>query len=127
MTPVEIADYAAKAQDALKVEIIGMLRGSDEFGTVFEKLDGWRCIVRHIGSEWVPLNVMWSRYTDDDQECVTLIVEIGNPVWALVEKTDPGGFAGYVRCGGRARWYDIAAAADVAVAEFDKLKERANV
>jgi len=127
VTPVEIADHAREAQDRLAGEVLDMLRESDEFGPVFGKLDGWRCIVRGIGHEWVPLNLLWSRYTDDDQECVTLAVHIGNPTWAVVEKTDPGGFAGWVRCGGRARWSDIRAAADAALVEFEKLKEGANV
>lgn len=127
MTPVGIADYATVAITRLEAEVLDMLRESDEFGPVFGKLDGWRCIVRDIGHEWVPLNLLWSRYTDDDQECVTLVVHIGNPTWAVVEKTDPGGFAGYARCGGRARWSDIAAAADAALAEFEKLKDGANV
>jgi hypothetical protein len=34
---------------------------------------------------------------------------------------------GYVRNSGNARWSDIAAAADAALAEFEKLKEGTNV
>ena len=120
MTPVEIADYAADAIMDLEIKVLDMLRASDEFGWVFDKLDGWVCTIKVDGSEWVPLNVAWRKYEND--ALVSLVVHVGDPSWAHIEVSDVAGDYAWVLNGKETRWSDIAAAADAALAEFEKLK-----
>jgi hypothetical protein len=125
VTPVEIADHAAATITRLEVEVLDALRESDEFGPVFGKLDGWVCTIKVDASEWVPLNVMWRKYEND--ALVSLVVHVGDPSWAHVEKGDMAGIEAWIPNGTEMRWPDIAAAVDAALAEFEKLKEGINV
>ena len=125
MTPVWIADYAADAIMDLESKVLGMLRESDEFGPVFDKLDGWVSTIKVDASEWVPLNVMWRKYEND--ALVSLVVHVGDQPWAHIEIADVAGDYAWVLNGKEKRWSDIAAAVDAALAEFAKLKEGTNV
>jgi hypothetical protein len=114
MTPVWIADYAADAIMDLESRVLDMMRASDEFGWLFDKLDGWVCTIKVDASEWVPLNVMWRKYEND--ALVSLVVHVGDPSWAHVEIADVAGDYAWVLNGKETRWSDIAAAADAALA-----------
>jgi hypothetical protein len=125
VTPVDIADYAAEALTNLEVDVIDMLRTSDEFGQVFDKLADWVLTINVSRSEWSPLAVTWRRYLNDG--VVSFVLHVGFPVWAHVEKGDMAGIEAWIPNGTEMRWPDIAAAVDAALAEFEKLKEGINV
>ena len=125
MTPVDIADYAAEALTNLEVDVIDMLRTSDEFGQVFDKLADWVLTINVSRSEWSPLVVTWRQYLNDG--VVAFVLHVGFPVWAHVEKGDMAGTEAWIPNGTKMRWSDIRAAADAALVEFEKLKEGTNV
>ena len=125
MTPIWIADYAANAIMDLESKVLDMMRASDEFGWLFDKLDNWVCTIKVDAFEWVPLNVAWRKYEND--ALVSLVVHVGDPSWAHIEVSDVAGDYAWVLNGKEKRWSDIAAAADAALAEFEKLKERTDV
>jgi hypothetical protein len=125
VTPVEIADHATAAIAGLEVEVLDMLMASDEFGWMFDKLDGWRCTVGFSNSECGWLEAAWSRYAHGCR--VTLALHVRFPAWAHIETCDHVGIESWVMCGTEMRWPDIAAAVDAALAEFEKLKEGTNV
>lgn len=89
MTPVEIADYAAKAQDKLKADVLGMLRESDEFGPVFDKLDGWSCHVSIPSTEWEQMKVTWAQVGESKH--VLLAAYIGTETTFDIERGDIAG------------------------------------
>lgn len=125
MTPVEIADYAAKAQDALKVEILDMLRASEEFGWVFDKLKGWDCYVSSstdfpsdLRAKWENLAHGW-KVALDVRVCFAPMVQVQvHYVGAFEERYLPGI---------NHRWSKGHESVDAALAEFEKLKEGINV
>ena len=86
MTPVEIADHASGAQDALHAEIVDMLRASDEFGWVFDKLEGWHCNVSSSTDFPADLRAKWSNHIAWTR--VSLAAELGMlPEWKHDDET----------------------------------------
>ena len=125
MTPVEIANHATAAITRLETEVLDALQGSDEFRWLFDKLDDWGCTVRVDTFEWAPLSVVWTQYVDDDY--VAFVLHVDSEAWAHIERVDATEIKKWVPRSPEPYRSNIRAAADVALAEFEKLKERANV
>ena len=125
MTPGEIADYAAAAITRLEVKVLDALRGSDEFKWLFDKLDDWGCTVRLDTFEWAPLSVVWTQYADDDY--VAFVLHVDAEAWAHIERVDAMEIKKWVPRSTEPYRSNINAAADAALAEFEKLKEGINV
>ena len=89
MTPVEIADYAAVAITRLEAEVLDMLRDSDEFGPVFDKLDGWSCHAKPPSTEWEKLQISWVQVGESSH--VMLTAFIGDPTTFDIERGDVAG------------------------------------
>lgn len=125
MTPVEIADHASGAQDALHAEIVDMLRASDEFGWVFDKLEGWHCNVSSSTDFPADLRAKWSNHIAWTR--VSLAVDIRYASNVQVEVVSVGDFGIPCVPGIHPSWRKDHEAVDAALAEFAKLKEGTNV
>lgn len=113
MTPKEISDHAEAVMAALEAEFLDMLRGSDEFGWVFERLEGW-AITCGVTNRLIGLTNLKFRRTVGADRAVTLYV------WKLAEgKTEMTTFVNdeHERFNG-----DIAECVDRALAWVDSVK-----
>lgn len=125
MTPIWIADYAANAIMDLESKVLDMMRASDEFGWLFDKLDNWVCTIKVDAFEWAPLSVVWTQYVDDDY--VAFVLHVDSEAWAHIERVDATEIKKWVPRSPEPYRSNINAAADAALAEFEKLKERTDV